>query len=46
MNSNLIERLTAYFATSGTLEQAVQFANAVASDSWSQIAHLVKIVGL
>ena len=46
MNSNLIDQLTAYFATNGTLDQAVQFANYVASESWNQIAHLVKILGL
>jgi|GEM_PF-1063070 len=46
MNSNLIDQLTAYFSTNGTLAQAVNFAQLVASQAWGEIAHLAKIMGL
>ena len=46
MNSNLIDQLTAYFSTNGTLADVVNFAGLVASRSYSEIAHLAKIIGL
>ena len=46
MNSNLIDQLTAYFSTNGTLADAVNFASLVASKSWGEIAHLAQIMGL
>jgi hypothetical protein len=46
MNSNLIDQLTAYFSTNGTLSDAVYFAQLVASQAWGEIAHLAKIMGL
>ena len=46
MNSSLIDQLTTYFATNGTLADVVNFAGLVASKSWGEIAHLAKIMGL
>jgi hypothetical protein len=46
MNSSLIDQLTAYFSTNGTLADAVNFVNMVASGAWGDIAHLAKILGL
>ena len=46
MNSSLIDQLTAYFSTNGTLADALYFAQLVASQAWGQIAHLAKIMGL
>ena len=46
MNSTLIDQLTAYFSSNGTLADAVYFAQVVASGAWGEIAHLAKIVGL
>ena len=46
MNSTLIDQLTAYFSTNGTLSDAVYFAQLVASGAWDQIAHLAKIMGV
>ena len=46
MNSDAYRSLVEYFSTNGTLEQAANFAQLVASESWNQIAHLAKIMGL
>ena len=46
MKSDAYRALTEYFATNGTLADVVNFAQLVASQSWSQIAHLAKIMGL
>lgn len=43
---SMIDQLTAYFATNGSLADAVNFAQLVVSNSWSEIAHLAKILGL
>ena len=46
MNSNLIDQLTTYFSSNGTLADAVYFAQLVASGAWGEVAHLAKIMGL
>ena len=46
MNSTLIDQLTAYFASNGTVADAVNFAQLILSRSWSEIAHLAKVMGL
>ena len=46
MNSNLIDQLTTYFSTNGTLSDVVYFAQLVASGAWGEVAHLAKIMGL
>ena len=46
MNSSLIDQLTAYFSSNGTLTDALNFAQLVASGAWDQIAHLAKIMGV
>ena len=46
MNSDAYRALTEYFASNGTLADVVNFAGLVASQSWNEIAHLAKIMGL
>ena len=43
---SMIDQLTAYFATNGTFADAVYFAQLVATNSWNEIAHLARILGL
>ena len=43
---SMIDQLTTYFATNGSLADAVYFAQLVASKSWTEIAHLANILGL
>jgi hypothetical protein len=43
---SMIDQLTAYFATNGTLADAVNLAQLVASNSWTEIGHLARILGL
>ena len=42
----IVDQLTVYFSTNGTLADAVYFANLVASGAWGEIRHLAKIMGL
>ena len=44
--TKLIEDMAAYFATNGTLVDASNFANLVASGAWGEIRHLAQILGL
>ncbi len=43
---SMVDQLAAYFATHGTLADAVNFAQLVASNSWNEIGHLARILGL
>ena len=44
--TKLIQEMAAYFAQNGTLSDAYNFANLVASGAWGEIRHLANILGL